>query len=119
MESIRQVSIARGTTVLVGVPGHGWPRRRVKALSSVLAPLDEVAEAHLPEILELGAGRPASTVLFLVVEPEAAIPRVVERVVAGLRELRGLGALGIWAVGPDSPFVPTVRQAGCAVGWRD
>jgi len=119
MQSIRQVSIERGTTVLVAAPQPAWPRRRLKAVSTVLAAVDEVAEAHLPQILELGAGRPASTVLFVVVEPESAIQRAVARIVDGLGEIRGLGTLGVWAVGPDSPFVETVRRAGCAVGWRD
>jgi len=55
----------------------------MKKLSKMLADLELVKEAHLPEIVELGSGRSAElTLLVVATSPTAVIP------VTGILEVR-------------------------------
>ncbi len=106
--------------VIVAAPRRRLPARRVKKISALLATIDEVREAHLPEVLAIGSAGEPRNVLFVVVEPQEAIGRVRERLETELaRLLRRREALEVWPVAAGHPLIATVRQAGCVVGWRD
>ncbi len=85
----------------------------------MLSDLEEVREAHLPEVLGIGTGRPAVRVLFVVIDAETAIEDVTERLAEQLGSILRKHSLKIWPVGSMHEIIETVREADCLVGWRN
>ena len=108
------------TGFVVGTPRQPLSRRRRRRLSAALADLEAVREAHLPELLDIGAGTEARLVLVVVVEPPAMTAEVLETVRARLPAALGRGErLEVRALATDHPLLPSVREADCVIGWRD
>lgn len=108
------------TGFLVSAPRRPPPKRLRKRLSALLADLEAVREAHLPDVLELGVDSTPRAVLILVVEPPAASRDVLETVRARLPEVLGRGeTLAVRSLRPDHPQLASIRETQCVIGWRD
>ncbi len=104
--------------LIVGAPHRPVSDALMKKLSKLLSDLELVKEAHLPEVVELGAGRSAELTLLVVVLSDSAIVPVT-----GILEVRlehGVKTpISLRVVTEDFPLLPIVRSVQCVVGWRD
>lgn len=106
--------------MIVGAPRRPVSEALMKKLSRMLADLELVKEAHLPEVVELGSGRSAALTLLVVVSSDSAVIPVT-----GILEVRlehGLAAdcdITLRVVTEEFPLLPVVRSVQCVVGWRD
>lgn len=106
--------------LLIGAPRRPVDTALMKKLSKMLADLELVKEAHLPEIVELGSGRPAELTLLVVVASDSAVVPVT-----GILEVRlehGFSAkqmVALRVVTEDFPLLAVARSVQCVVGWRD
>ena len=116
---MRQHFIETGTKILVGSPAKPLPKRQFKQISGILAAIDEIREAHLPQVYGIGELDNAKQLLFIVVDPESAIPDVMEQLRAPLERFLQQHSLDVWPVGKTHRLIGTVRDANCCVGWRD
>lgn len=106
--------------LLIGAPRRPVSTALMKKLSKMLADLELVKEAHLPEIVELGTGRSSELTLLVVVSTNSAIVPVT-----GILEVRlenGLPAnqqIALRVVTEEFPLLAVARSVQCVVGWRD
>ena len=116
---MNELRLETGTNILIGKPAKPIARRQVKKISDLLHDIDEIREAHLPEVFAVGTMETSAPVLFIVVDPESAIPAVMEKLAGPLSEMLARQSLDVWPVGKAHDIVPTVRDANCLIGWRD
>ena len=108
------------TNLIFGAPLKPTKKGRLKVLSKMLSDLEEVREAHLPQVNELGSNEPPQLIFFVVIDPESAIPGVMEKIDAQLKGvLRANEKLEIRPLTKDHELLPAIRNADCVVGWRD
>ena len=69
-------TIKPSNTLVVAPPQKAPDSTLTKKISRALAELEEVREAHLPEVIEIGVSTRARLMLFVVVEPAEKIPAV-------------------------------------------
>ena len=58
------------TNLIIGAPLNPTKKKRLKLLSKMLSDLEEVREAHLPQVNELGSNEPPELIFFVVIDPE-------------------------------------------------
>ena len=108
------------TSILITAPRKPWRKKRIKQISAMLADIDEVREAHLPQVIEIGSTAPPEITLFIVVEPASAVATVMETIDARLAALLGRGeTLKVRPISPQDELLTTVRGVDCVIGWRD
>ncbi len=108
------------TNLIIGAPANPTKKRRLKLLSKMLSDLEEVREAHLPQVNELGSNKPPELIFFVVIDPESAIPGVMEKIRARLKDvLRADEKLEVRPLHVDHELLSTIRNAECIVGWCD
>jgi hypothetical protein len=108
------------TNLVIGAPVKPTKKGRLKLLSKMLADLEEVREAHLPQVIELGSGKPPELVFFVVIDPQTAVPGVMEKIRARLKDVLGGGeTLDVRPLPLEHDLLPAIRNADCIVGWRD
>jgi len=108
------------TTLIVSPPRHPADRSTIKKISSVLGELDSVREAHLPDVIEIGASTHARPMLFVVVEPfdkATTVSQKLKKVFGG--RLRLSGRLEYRVIAGDHPLLQNIRETDSMVGWRD
>lgn len=91
----------------------------LKKLSRAMADIEQIREAHLPEVLDIGSGGKARPVLFVLVdEPDQRQPveKLLKKRLAGPF---GGNRIEIRAISSDFPLLETIREVNCLVGWRD
>ena len=108
------------TNLIIGAPLNQTKKKRLKLLSKMLSDLEEVREAHLPQVNELGSNEPPELIFFVVIDPESAIPGVMEKIDARLKDvLHTDEKLEVRPLLKDHELLPAIRNAKCVVGWRD
>lgn len=111
---------AAKTNMLITAPRRPWRRKRIKQISAILADIDEVREAHLPQVIEIGSTAPPEMTLFIVVEPASAVDAVMEKIGARLQSLLGRNeTLNVRPIGCQDELLTTIRDVDCVIGWRD
>lgn len=109
-----------GTNLLICAPRSPLPKKRLKKLSQMLSDLEEVREAHLPEVIEVGSPSGPAQVLFVVIDPEHAIATVMHEIEARIKRiLRSNEHVDVRPITPEHSLLPTIRDTNCVVGWRD
>ena len=115
-----KIQLTPASHILIGAPRTPPRKKRIKQLFDMLSDLDAVREAHLPEVMKLGAAAPAALVLFLVVDPESEIPAVMETVTRRLKGFLGRSErLDVRPISTRHELLPTIKEADCVIGWRD
>jgi hypothetical protein len=107
------------TKILIGAPAKPMSKRRKRKLSAMLGDIEEICEVHIPQIYGIGGLDKARLVLVIVIDPESAIPGVMERLSVPLNDFLQRETLDVWPIGKSHSLIGTIREANCVVGWRD
>lgn len=106
--------------LLFGKPKQRVPGSLISQLSKLVADIQSVREAYLPEVKELGLAMPASLAFFLVVDPPSRIDHVRKQIDKRIGDILPVDlAVAVRIVTPDYPLLQTIRDTRCVVGWRD
>lgn len=108
------------TSLVVSPPRKPPDPGLIKKISAVLSDLEEVKEAHLPEVIEIGSSTQSHLVLFVVVEDvgkSGRVEKALARQFAG--RLRFGPKLEFRIVSPAFAMLQNIRDTNSIVGWRD
>jgi hypothetical protein len=108
------------TTLVVSPPAKPTDPALLRKISALLSELEEVREAHLPEVIEIGAATQSRLMLFVVVDDAdntARVEKALARQFGG--RLRFGGRLEYRIVTAEHSMLQNIRDTNSIVGWRD
>ena len=113
-------TLSTNTNYIVVAPEKPVDKALIKRISRAVGDLEDVKEAHLPAVIELGKFDSPQLTLFVVVDKSADMQTVVDLL---SRRLSGWFSLtskvDLKVVDSDFPMLDSVRETGCVIGWRD
>jgi len=113
-------TLSTNTSYIVVAPEKPADSGLIKRISRAVADLEDVKEAHLPTVIELGKFDSPQLTLFVVVEVG-----VNTQLVADILRQRLSGWFSLTSkvdmkvVTTEFPMLESIRETGCVVGWRD
>lgn len=116
-----QVYIEKSATnILICAPTKPVSKELRRRISEIICDVEEIREAHLPDVITIGSDTDASRVLFLVFDQQRNIPLIMKSIGAALADMaRDEEQFEVWPIGPSSELLKTIRDSNCVVGWRD
>ena len=113
-------TLSTNTNYIVVAPEKPADKGLIKRISRAVGDLEDVKEAHLPAVIELGKFDSPHLTLFVVVEKSAntqVVQDLLKRRLSGWFSLTSKVDLKV--VDTDFPMLDSVRETGCVIGWRD
>ena len=109
-----------GTNILISVPPNPLSRNLRRRISEIVRDIEEIREAHFPEVVVMGSYDDAACVLFLVFRQTSKISAVMDSIGAELANVsEDEGPFEIWPISQSDSLLETIRGANCVIGWRD
>ena len=113
-------TITAHTNYIVLAPTTPTPKTLVKKISQAMADIDDIREAHLPNVIEFGISNTPELTLFAVASSECN----QEQLKATLHSKINGGffnkkAIAIKIIPEDFPLLQSIRDTDCLIGWRD
>jgi hypothetical protein len=109
-----------GTHILVAAPKRAPSKRLRRRISEIICNIEDICEAHLPEVITIGPSSQSNRVLFLVFTRGSRIPAIMDSIGA---ELQTAGSrdeqFEVWPISRASELLDSIRKANCVIGWRD
>lgn len=113
-------TISTSTSYIVVAPEKPTDNSLIKRISQTVADLEEVKEAHLPTVIELGKFDSPQLTLFVVVEVGAdtqVLTDLLRQRFSGWFSLTS--KIDMKVVTTEFPMLESIRETGCVIGWRD
>ncbi len=113
-------TLSTDTSYIVVAPDKPTDKSLIKRISRAVADLENVKEAHLPAIIELGKFDSPRLTLFVVVEKSTdaqSVMDLLKRRLSGWFSLTSKVEMKV--VDADFPMLDAIRETGCVIGWRD
>lgn len=109
-----------GTNILIAAPDRVASKRLCRRISEIICDIEDVCEAHLPEVITVGPSGRSKRVLFLVFSHANRIPAIMNSIGSDL-ESAGSGDehFEVWPISRSSDLLDSIRMANCVIGWRD
>jgi hypothetical protein len=108
--------IPRGSQVFIGAPANPPEQSVVSAITSFLAEMGEVQEAHLIQCYLPNLPSPSRQVVVIVVEGVEIADEAAKRVARFFDDVLPKGMwLEVWPMRLSNPLLPLVRGADCCV----
>ena len=113
-------TITAHTNYIVLAPDKPTQKALVKKISQALADIDDIREAHLPNVIEFGLSNTPKLTLFAVVnggcDHEQLTTLLHSKINGGFFNKH---AIAIKIIPEDFPLLESIRDTNCLVGWRD
>ncbi len=115
-----KIEVPAGAEMMIGAPAKPMPEATSGAIAELVAQIDGIQEAHLPQCYVPNTMARPGQILVLLLTPGANIQTVMERIGQGLHSiLSGGEPLDIWPLQPPPDALLTeVRKAGCQIYQR-
>ena len=108
------------TKILIGAPAIPVSQDLRRRISEIICNIEEIREAHLPDVITIGSGGGASRVLFLVFEQKDQISQIMDSIGPELADAgRNAEQFEVWPISQSNDLLETIRDANCVIGWRD
>ena len=117
-EKNEKIHVPAGTEIMVGAPAKPMPEKTYAVIAQLVAQIEGIQEAHLPQCYAPDTMERPGQILVLVLAPRVNIQRAMERIGQGLHEneiLSGGDPLDIWPLQPPHPLLEEIRKAGCRI----
>ena len=112
----RQISVPSGAKILIGAPAHPMPKARSHEIAQMVAGINGILEAHLPQFFIVGVSERPAQVLFVSLDESANKDSVLGRIGDGLIRVLPKGEyLDVWPIDHNDSILVEVRQAGCEI----
>lgn len=113
-------TITAHTNYIVLAPEKPTNETLLKKVSQVLADIEEISEAHLPHVIQLGTNNAPVLTLFAVVSEEGDyghLQNLLNTKINGgfFRKNR----VAVKIISQNFPLMQSIKDANCLVGWRD
>lgn len=113
-------TLSTNTSYIVVAPEKPTDKGLIKRISRAVADLENVKEAHLPAIIELGKFDSPRLTLFVVVDKASDTQSVTDLLQQRLSGWFSLTSkVDLKVVDADFPMLNSIRETGCVIGWRD
>jgi hypothetical protein len=113
---LRSFTVPAKSTVLLGAPARPMPTDRSDRIARMVASIDGIKEAHLPQCFVIGVMKGPAQVLVVVIEPGADHSAILNALDEGLTQILPAGEqIDVWPVSPDSSRLTNVRAARCTL----
>lgn len=113
-------TISTNTSFIVATPVKPTDKSLMQKISGFLTDLDDVREAHLPSVIELGYGGIPQLTLFVVVTADASRETIHKTLTSRMGgRFSNTGSIALQIVTDTFPLLQAIRDTGCVVGWRD
>jgi hypothetical protein len=112
--------VSNHTNYIVAPPTAPNDQSLVKKISTLLADIDDITEAHLPCLIEFGKSTESKPALFVVVTDQCdrrSLHSLLHKKING--GLFNRKSIEIKIVQADFPLLQSVRDTQCLIGWRD
>jgi len=116
-----KIEVPAGAEMMIGAPAKPMPEATSGAIAALVAQIDGIQEAHLPQCYVPNTMARPGQILVLLLTPRANIQAVMERIGQGLHDiLLGAEPLDIWPLQPPASdaLIAEVRKAGCQIYQR-
>jgi hypothetical protein len=111
-----KIQVHAGAEMMVGAPAKPMPAETSAAIAALVAQIDGIQEAHLPQCYVPETMERPGQILVLALAPNANIQAAMDRIGQGLSGiLSGGKPLDIWPLQPPHPLLDEVRKAGCEI----
>lgn len=109
-----------GTNLLISAPSKGLSKKLIRRISGIICEIEEIREAHLPDVITIGSNESAAHVLFLVFNQTSRIPTVMDSIASELANVSlNEEPFDVWPISQSNSLLATIRSANCVIGWRD
>jgi hypothetical protein len=118
---LKTLVVPAGSQVLIGAPAVGvrLPEHLTRRLLQLVSEIDEVIEAHLPQVYVQGANK-AAQVLVLVFKRERERDVMMEKLGRRIEEVLPVDIeLDVWPMVERNALLDSVRGAGCMLYQRE
>ncbi len=113
---VNNLNLPAGTPLMIGAPAHPMDPSIFAAIANLIASIDGVAEAHLPQLFAVGVMDRPAQVLVLLLRAHASIAAIRTRLEEGLSEIIGPDRhLHLLPMLPDNPLLDDIRLTACRV----
>ena len=114
-----KIHVRSGTELMIGAPANPMPEEISDAIAQLVAQIDGVQEAHLPQCYVPDMMEQPGQILILAIAPKADVRAAMEHIGQGLRGVLSEGEpLDIWPLQPPNPLLDEVRKADCQIYGR-
>lgn len=109
-----------GTNILISAPPKPLSKDLRRRISEIVRDIEEIREAHFPEVIAMGSDDDAACVLFLVFRQASKISAVMDSIGAELANVsQDEGPFEVRPISQSDSLLETIRGANCVIGWRD
>lgn len=112
---------ARSTTnVLIAAPAAAVSQSLRRKISEIICDVEDICEAHMPNVITLGTNNHSVRVLFLVFCHENRIGSIMDSITPDLENAADSDeSFEVWPISRSSELLDSIRKANCIIGWRD
>ena len=108
------------TNYIVLAPSTPTHKGLVKKISQAMADIDDIREAHLPNVIEFGLNNSPELTLFAVVNSECNQEQLKKTLHAKINGgFFNKNTVALKIVLEDFPLLQAIRDTDCLIGWRD
>ena len=113
-------TITAHTNYIVLAPTHPTHKGLLKKISLAMAEIEDIREAHLPNVIEFGPNNTPELTLFAVVNGDCNRDQLKELLHSKINSgFFNKNAVAIKIIPEDFPLLESIRDTNCLIGWRD
>lgn len=113
-------TITAHTNYIVLAPSEPTEQSLVKKISSAMADMEAIREAHLPDVIEFGLNNSPSLTLFAVVDTDCDFDQLKATLDGKINSgFFNKKSIDIKIIPKSFPLLQAIRDTDCLVGWRD
>ena len=116
LSSMQPFNVPAGAQILLGAPAKPMPPSDADAIASLVARVDGVQEAHLPQCFVVGVMESPAQILVVLLDTNYDASVALNRIGDGLTDILSKGKhLDVWPVESGNSMLNDVRSAGCEI----
>jgi hypothetical protein len=106
--------------VLIAAPATPVSKSLRRRISEIICDVEDICEAHIPNVITLGVNSHSVRVLFLVFCHENRIASIMDSIAPDLESAADNDeSFDVWPISRSSELLDSIRKANCVIGWRD
>jgi hypothetical protein len=113
---VEPFNVPAGAHILLGAPAKPMPKEQADGLAKMVASIEGVVEAHLPQCFIVETMEKPAQILVVLVASQAGLNDVCVSIGDRLNSILPLGThLDVWPMSGRSSMLNDVRAVGCEI----
>jgi hypothetical protein len=111
-----ELQIPAGTSILIGAPAHPMDEELSFAIAKLIASIDMILEAHLPQMYALDVMEKPAQVLVIVLDEKTDFGQINDQLGNGLSNILPKDMhLDVWPVSKGHQLINDIRSSDCKI----